>query len=81
MLLTAPSFASTRPVMGAQSSKNESEREADMADFSDSNWADSEFSREYLAHAGAYVPFRGVMIDLMRSHCLHFIKGDRKSVV
>ncbi|NOY86653.1 MAG: class I SAM-dependent methyltransferase [Deltaproteobacteria bacterium] len=49
-----------------------------MADFSDSNWADSEFSREYLDHAEAYLPFRGVMIDLMRSHCLHFIKGQGK---
>ncbi|GBE14100.1 MAG TPA: class I SAM-dependent methyltransferase [Proteobacteria bacterium] len=49
-----------------------------MAKFSDSNWADSEFSREYLDNAEAYVPFRGVMIDLVRSHCAHFVDGPGK---
>ena len=47
-----------------------------MADFSDSNWADPEFSREYLDNADSYVPFREVMIDLVRSHCVHFTGGQ-----
>ncbi|UCF31419.1 MAG: class I SAM-dependent methyltransferase [bacterium] len=49
-----------------------------MSDFSDSNWADSQFAQEYLDHAETYVPFRREMMETVRSFCSAFLSSTDK---
>ena len=44
-----------------------------MTDFSDTNWADSEFAKEYLDNAEAYVPFRQEMLKVLALYYRNFI--------
>jgi tRNA (cmo5U34)-methyltransferase len=46
-----------------------------MSDFSDTNWADSEFAREYLDNAEAYVPFRQEMLKVLGLYYRNFLLG------
>lgn len=53
-----------------------------MCDFSDTNWADSEFAREYLDNAEAYVPFRQEMLKVLGFYYRSFLPGEApKSVL
>lgn len=53
-----------------------------MRDFSDTNWADSEFAREYLDNAEAYVPFRQEMHKVLGLYYRNFLLGEApKSVL
>lgn len=46
-----------------------------MSNFSDTNWADSEFAKEYLDNAEAYVPFRQEMLKVLALYYRSFLLG------
>jgi len=46
-----------------------------MSNFSDTNWADSEFAKEYLDNAEAYVPFRQEMLKVLALYYRDFLMG------
>lgn len=47
-----------------------------MSDFSETNWADSEFAKEYLDNAEAYVPFRQEMLKVLGLYYRSFLMGN-----
>jgi len=48
-----------------------------MSDFDQSQWADSDFSREYRDQADSYVPERHKLIEVTQSLYRHFIKSEK----
>jgi len=52
-----------------------------MANFEESNWANSEFSKNYIEEADVFLPFRGEFVEIAKSFYGHFVSQNTKAKV